>query len=125
MKTVVGKNKTPLKRLQAILDTYRNKREAVLFQINTLNTQLRQHNKDINKTEKMIRLTEKGDLIVTDHAIKRYLQRVEEIDPIDVPSRIVTTALQEMVRTLGDGKYPVDDFMVVVCGNTVKTVIKN
>jgi hypothetical protein len=124
MKTVVGKNKISLKGLQAMLEQHYGKRQAVLFQINTLNTQLRQHNKDINHTEKMIRLMRQGELTVTDHAKLRYLERVEAINPADVVSKILTPQLREMVKTLGDGKYPVDDFQVVVSNNSVITVIK-
>ncbi|HJT72652.1 MAG TPA: hypothetical protein VJ720_01515 [Chitinophaga sp.] len=124
MKTEAVMRKMSLKGLQTHLNERSSERQVLLFKLNGLNDQLRQCNKEINQTEKMIRLLKDRDLIVSEHAIVRYLERVETVNPSEVPRKILTDKLREMVATLGNGTYPVNDFLVVVKNNVVITVKK-
>lgn len=113
-----------LKGLQTHLNEKNGERQVLLFKLNGINDQLRSCNKEINQTEKMIRLLKDRDLVVSEHAIVRYLERIETINPSDVPGKILTDKLREMVAKLGNGTFPVEDFQVVVKNNVVITVKK-
>lgn len=66
-----------------------------------------------------------GNITVSEHAIIRYLQRVEGLDISKVKQSILTDKVKEMIETLGgSGKYPNQDFQVVVKNHTVTTIIK-
>lgn len=99
-------------------------RQVLIFKKEGIDEQLQLCNKQLNEVEKHIRLHKKKELSVSDHAILRYQERVEVIDPSLVPDKILTPQLRKMVETLGNGTFPVDGFQVVVQGNTVITVIK-
>lgn len=124
MKSEAVMRKMSLKGLQTHLNERNSERQVLLFKLNGINDQLRQCNKEINQTEKMIRLLSERDLVVSEHAIVRYLERIETIKPADVPGKILTSKLREMVATLGNGTFPVEDFQVVVRNNVVITVKK-
>lgn len=125
MKQVDLPKKMPLKGLQSYLGKKQREREVILFKLNGVNQELRQCNQDINRTEKMIRLIQQKDLVVSEHAILRYIERIEQLHPSQVVERIVTPRLKEMVETLGNGTYPIEDFVVVVRDNVVVTVRKS
>lgn len=56
-----------------------------------------------------IKAMSSDDITVTDHALLRFLERVEGLDIEAVKDRIVTEALREQVKTLGGtGKFPID-----------------
>ncbi|NLR60669.1 hypothetical protein HGH93_21345 [Chitinophaga polysaccharea] len=61
-------------------------------------------------------------MIVNELAILRYQQLVENIDRSLVPGKIITPALHHMVTTLGDGEYPVNNFIAVVKNQIVVNV---
>lgn len=64
-------------------------------------------------------------LVVTEHALLRYLQRVEGIDLEAVCQAIATPELEHAVATLGNGKYPIGNGVrVTVIDRKVVTVIE-
>ncbi|SEW21711.1 hypothetical protein SAMN05428988_3240 [Chitinophaga sp. YR573] len=123
MDDVVVNNRS-LKGLQSHLHSLNGERDIILFKINGLNQQLGEVNNNINKTEKMLRLMKRNNVIVSEHAILRFIERVQPLPPSEVAARILTPSLKNMVLTLGNGTYPVDDFLVKVRDNIVVTVIK-
>jgi AAA+ ATPase superfamily predicted ATPase len=87
--------------------------------------------KKINNVDKQIgRLRAKRDrikgreIVITPHALKRYKERVEDVDDETVKTNILNTRFKNIVTTLGDGEFPVHDNVVaVVRENTVVTIM--
>ena len=48
-----------------------------------------------------------GSVVVTEHAILRYLERVEGIDIEAVKNRMVSESAQRQIKNLGSGVFPV------------------
>lgn len=77
----------------------------------------------IQHTEKdlqtRITILEKGakELVVSEHAMLRYFERVMGVDLEEVKSIILSETLQSQWKTLGNGKYPLQ--------GTGKAVIKD
>lgn len=69
--------------------------------------------------------TSKGPiLIVLDHAIVRYYERVVGLNIREVEKEILTDQLREQHRKLGDGVYPIGNkFRVVIKHNEIVTVL--
>lgn len=82
--------------------------------------------KEVNKLKNQLSAIQKskaGKIKVTEHAILRYLERVEELDIAAVEQQIVTPELIEMTATLGgSGKYPINGFLVVMKKGVVVTI---
>lgn len=65
-------------------------------------------------------------LRVTEHAILRYLERVNKINLKEIEKAILTPELVKMTEVLGtNGKFPVSDFNIVIRDGSVVTVEKD
>ena len=63
------------------------------------------------------------DLKVSDHAIVRYLERIERLDIQAIRDKLVTNKLREFVATVGgNGTFPIDGGRVVIKDSTIITV---
>ena len=56
-------------------------------------------------------------LIVSDHAILRYIERIMGIDVDSIRNTIANDKVQELVNTLGDAKVPIGDGAYAVVKN--------
>ena len=66
-----------------------------------------------------------GKIIVSEHAILRYLERVRGINMDEVKRSILPDGVKHMIKTLGDGVFPsgAGAHSVRVKGNVVVTVL--
>jgi hypothetical protein len=63
------------------------------------------------------------ELVVSEHAMLRYLERVRGVDLEEVKRAILDAKAVELHKRLGvDGKYPADGFAIIVAGGTVTSV---
>ena len=85
--------------------------------------------KNIKRIKGLIKsLTESPDLIISEHAILRYLERVNGINLEDIKNEILTESFKKVVETLGEGKIPLDNhpgIIAIVKGNTITTIIQD
>ena len=70
--------------------------------------------KEIDETFK--RLEE--PIIVTDHALVRYMERVKGVDTDAIRKEMLPAKTEELIRLLGNATYPID-------GTNAKAVVKN
>ena len=62
-------------------------------------------------------------ILITTHAIERYRERINPDATEDlIRAHVITPQLINMVQTLGNGIYPVEDFQVVVEDNKIVTI---
>lgn len=64
---------------------------------------------------------ENEELIISDHAMIRYIQRVIGILEEDIKNRIFTDKLKAMF--IGDGKYKLDGVEYVIKNNVIITIV--
>lgn len=62
------------------------------------------------------------EIIVTEHAVLRYLERVMGFDMALVSKSILTDDVKLMISKMGDGKYPIDGAKIIVKNNTIVSV---
>lgn len=80
---------------------------------------------ELNQIKSQIDKLEGGDIptVVTEHAILRYLQRVRGMDLEEIEQLILPDHVQDQIKKLGNGKYPIaPGIMIVVANNKVVTV---
>jgi hypothetical protein len=79
---------------------------------------------DIKKKIKVLASPTLTDIVVTDHAIVRYLERVKGVDIEEIRRSIVTEKVKEMIDTLGTGLFPINnEFRIKVQDKRVITVM--
>ncbi|PMR71802.1 hypothetical protein [Billgrantia endophytica] len=75
--------------------------------------------RQIYEAQQELENTSKSDeLIVSDHSLIRYLERVKGLDIEALRQEIVTDEMKALYKKLGDGKYPIEQ-------EGGKAVIKN
>ncbi len=62
------------------------------------------------------------EIIVTEHAVLRYLERIMGFDLDQINKSILTDDIKLMVSKMGDGKYPIDGGRIIVRNNTIISV---
>ena len=69
-------------------------------------------------------LESNGKIIVTEHAIIRYFERVLGVDIAEVESQILTDEVVSFINSMGEnGTYPNKEFKVIVKNNAIITVV--
>lgn len=81
--------------------------------------------KKLTGVNKGIEYLENRDVLLTTHFVARYIQRIGPATEEEMRARIVTPQLINMIRTLGNGTYPVEDFMVRVEDNKLITIMNS
>jgi len=66
-----------------------------------------------------------SDIVITEHAILRYLERVQKIDIENVKNEILSPVIKKQLLQLNNCKYPVKDFFILVKDNKIVTVLKD
>lgn len=89
------------------------------------NIELNAIQKNISKVKDLIEsLTINEELIVSEHAVLRYLERVQGQKIEDIQSEILTDTFKKLAKTLGDGKkHP--GFSAIIKNGIIVTIIEN
>ncbi len=61
---------------------------------------------------------------VSEHAMLRYLERVQGVELKAVEAAILTPRVRNVIATLGDGKYKLDGHEIVVKNRTVVSLLQ-
>ncbi len=63
------------------------------------------------------------ELIVSEHALLRYLERIMGINLEDIKHEILNDKVASSIKMLGNGTYPVEEYKIVVKDGVVVTVL--
>lgn len=113
------------------LKSRRNKlaaeRTALNREVEDIQRRLKDNKEKLASLDKQLKkLEEDGDLYLSDHALLRYLERVEGIDLEAMRSAILNEKLIQMHETLGSGKFPIPGIpgaKVVIRGSAIVSII--
>lgn len=116
-----------LKQFQSQLNKLEVEVESIKSEISLKNKEMNLKQKSIQELrEKIQTLGKKKTPIISEHALLRYLERVQGIDLTAITSEILTPSLLELIDRLGtSGQYPVKEkgFSVKLKNNVVVTII--
>lgn len=118
-----------LKQLYSYRNKLNEKREILKKQVLDAQRELSKVNKRLEEVNKKVKTITGSEIQVSEHAIVRFQERISLVQPTDVHEIIVTEKLREMVDTLGDGQYPLEDaegkpYYCVIRDNVVITVFR-
>lgn len=71
----------------------------------------------------MIRAAQPGEVIVTDHAVLRYLERYCDFDIEAVKQRILADGRGELIKKMRSGRFPLDAGAKIVAKDGVVITI--
>jgi len=85
-----------------------------------------EHSKAINQLKSLyIQITnlQNSEIIVSEHAIIRYMERAMGLDIKQISDKILTSDNILLIENMGDGKYPIGEGLrAVVKNNTVVSI---
>ncbi len=119
--TEIKKLSTLKSKLEGELDALKDEQKLLSRQINDKNNQIENVENQIKKLKK-----DSNNLIVSEHALLRYIERVIGIDLDDIANNILTEEVVNQYKSLGNGTYSVNggDFKVVIKDKTVLSILK-
>jgi predicted nucleic acid-binding Zn-ribbon protein len=120
------KNARKIKGLQTQIKKLEADAQVITERVKTDQREVSQKMKRANDLRKQIqRLEGNGEIKVTEHAILRYLERVEGLDLKAIEEKIITDQIRELVRELGgSGEFPSNEgFLVRMKNYTIITII--
>lgn len=114
------KDEKKLKSLKTRLKKEQGKLDALISEIEDTQALARQASVRVKNLENEIKIltANKKDLIVSEHAILRYLERTYSLDIEDIKKQ-----LSEGLPTGVNGKFPKDGKTYIIKNNTIITVI--
>lgn len=86
-------------------------------------SRLEMHRKKIVNIDNKIKNINNREVVLTTHFIERYHQRIGLATIEEIREHILTPQLMNMIQTLGNGKYPVHEYSVVVEDNKLLTIV--
>ena len=120
------KQKEELKKLQSLLIKQKSEIDLIRRERQLINERLSVAERNLKNTEEELKKLKTGNkIIVSEHAVLRYLERTMELDLKAVENEILTEETLRQYRTLGNGKYPVSNgCKAVIKDNIVLTITK-
>jgi hypothetical protein len=98
-------------------------------ELSVINTQLLQLNKEKKSKQEYLKLIQNDinktlttDIIVSEHAILRYFERVLNYNIEDIKDKILPKDIEVKIKELGDCEYSMKDFTLIIKNNKVVTV---
>ena len=120
------KQKEELKKLQSLLIKQKSEIDLIKRERQIINERLSVAERNLRNTEEELKKLKTGNkIIVSEHAVLRYLERTMELDLKAVENEILSKEVVSQYRTLGNGKYPVSNgCKAVIKDNVVLTITK-
>ena len=111
------------KQLETYLRELRREREAAEHEQRTASKRRANLDAAIQRATEKLAASRAGPIRVTDHAVVRYLERVEGVDIEAVRRKILTDEVVEFVRHYGSGRFrPANGFDVVARDCVIVTI---
>jgi chromosome segregation ATPase len=118
-------NGSSLKNKQTLVAKLKLEREKMVQELKELQRSVAHKEAQIKKHEEELLKMQEGakNLIVSEHALLRYLERVYKLDLSKLESEIVPEELQRQVSEYGNGTYKLENFSIKVVENVIVTVM--
>ena len=118
------KTRETLKSLQSQLAVLEVRRDDLKVRMTEIQIQLNDTCRKVEEIKTTVRKIKCDEITVSEHAIIRFIERVDEIDTEAIKREILSDDTIAKIRTLGNGKYPINEGKnkIVVKNNVVITV---
>lgn len=97
-------------KLEVDVNHFEQERKSAQSNLDKAKNQLKSVNSEIDKLKTK-------DLVITEHAILRYIERAMGIDIEELKGKIIDEGTKAMIESMGNGKYPI--------GNGCRAIVKD
>lgn len=82
-------------------------------------------NENLDKINIQMEVLKNKEIIISEHAIVRYFERILKFDMDKLREKILTDKFMEQYITLGNGTYPVEgeNFKVIIKNGVIVTIV--
>ena len=94
---------TQITKSQTELDGAKQEREQVGQKVTSINNRLQSLQSQVDRLTR-----KKKNVVVSEHAILRYLERVHGVDIEALKQEIMPDSIKDSIETVGSGRYPVN-----------------
>jgi len=121
----MGSDHVELKSLQSRRDQADRRLQALLAEMSSIGQKVKAERDELRRIDESIKkLKEKSDeLVVSEHAILRYLERVKGVDIEAVKKEILPDTVREQNRLLGNGSFPAGTHRCKIRDGVVITIL--
>lgn len=78
---------------------------------------------ELNKVNRKLLRAQDGDIIVTEHAMLRYMERVKYLNIDEVKKLVLPDETRKLIEKFGSGKFPAGTHHVLVKNKIITTII--
>jgi len=117
----------PLKFLQVRITQLKTKLNGLLVTKKDLDKDISTTTRQLQNSEQELRKLQNESIepIVSEHAIIRYLERVQKIDIEQIKKEILTVKIKALIDTLRSGRFSEKNFIVQVKNRVVTTILNS
>lgn len=112
-----------LKQLESRRVKLEEELKAVTAEADRVRKQQTSLRNDLNTIIRKINNLMDSNVVLTEHALLRYLERVQGMNLDEIKSIILDEPTKEQIRILGSGKFPKDGYTLVVKNNTIISIV--
>jgi predicted nucleic acid-binding Zn-ribbon protein len=99
------------------IEQYNRETNELQEKLNGLKTKRGASSNLIHQLKQQVEALAKKDIVVSEHAMLRYLERAHGIDPDELKQHILTSQVRTMINGMASGKFPL--------GNGMRAVVKD
>jgi len=103
-------------KIEEEIKNYNLQLQNINLDITTKKEQIKKYQSELNK------LKISDEIIISEHAILRYIERVMKIDMEKLQNEIISKDFQNTLKNLGNGTYPYKNHLLKIVDNVVVTV---
>ena len=121
------KNREAIKKFETMKNEICGKIAALKEQKKLVEKEISVLEDSLKSLEQKIEKIQNSDLIVSEHAIIRYIERVIGINIEEIVEKIATEKVKKMAECCGNGLYPSEngEFKLKINNNVVVTIVNN
>lgn len=109
------------------LESQKIKLEEELKVVNAEADRILKHQKDLrsdlNTIIRKINNLLSSDVVLTEHALLRYLERIQGVDLAEIKNNILDDTTKDQIKVLGSGRFPKDGYTLIVKNNTIISIV--
>lgn len=115
-----------IKGLQSQINKKKDTIKALQQECSAVKKQISEESQKLNTLKQKLTSLKRSNkaILITDHALVRFFERVKGYDIEEIKKEILTESVQELIKKLGtSGEYPTgNDFSIVLRDGNVVTI---
>ena len=119
-------NNSKIKSLQVQITKFQEEIKNYNLQLQDIQLDIATKQQQIKKyQDELKKLKSSKEIIISEHAILRYIERVMKIDMEKLQNEVISKDFQTTLKNLGNGTYPHKNHLLKIVDNVVVTIMAN